>query len=149
MHASKRTRGVLAVLLLVGATAEPAAAAVIYQYTGPLYVAVSAPWGLGMSVNGTIALPAPLAANLAGQDLITDITNSGYSLSDGVNTYNQTNSVLEHGMFSTDASGAISGWYFVAELTSTQVAVETTKNPCMTECDGVLNASNTGYVALQ
>ena len=72
-------------------------------------MAVSAPWGLGMSVNGTITLPAPLAANLAGQDLITDITNSGYSFSDGVNTYNQTNSVLEHGMFSTDASGAISG----------------------------------------
>src|SRR5271166_5761424 len=139
------TLDVLALMLLAVATAQPAAAAVIYQYTGPPYVAVSLPWGLGMSVNGTITLPAPLAPNLSCQILIADITSGGYSFTDGVNAYNQTNSVIEEGLFSTDASGAISQWYFIARLTSTQVAVETSANPCEGECDGV--ASGTAYLA--
>jgi len=125
-----------------------ASASVIYQYTGQLYQAVSAPYSLSMSVNGSITLASPLGPAVNNQSFITDITSGGYCFTDGVNLYNQTNSLLEVANFTTDPSGAIAGWLLRAELTATNIAVQTSNNPCFGgECDGVIDATDTAFVA--
>jgi len=94
-----------------------AASGTTYTYAGKTYSIAGSPYTTAMSITGTFDTAAPLPANTnfldigpRGSGLVT-----GWSFSDGVNTYTQGNS---DGVFSvtTDAKGNFS--FYVISLTS-------------------------------
>ena len=63
---------------------------------------------LSMSVSGSFTLLSAIPANTTGYDVIQNFSNlSSYSFSDGITTYNETNSVLYQFSVDTDSSGNI------------------------------------------
>jgi len=94
-----------------------AAWATTYNYTGPTYNFVGAPYTTSMSITGSFTTASPLPANMP----ITDIGPLGsnlvtaWSFNDGINSYDQTNSVVfpPAGLtfrIGTDASGNITSF---------------------------------------
>jgi hypothetical protein len=138
-------------LSLSAAVAEPATATVMYQYTGKPYATATTPYTTAMSINGTITLTNQLAPGLTNQDFATDISNNGYSFTDGVNTYNLVNDgplALGDARFSTNSSGAITAWIFAATQKASNMTMQMLSS-CTpaTQCDRVINGSNTAFLA--
>ncbi len=115
-------RCVPAGILFLCAAAPPAAATVMY-YTGTEYTTAVAPWDLTMHIEGSITLSSPLAPNLTLQDVSPDIQSNGFTFTDGVNTYDPSNSPTIVAIFSTDATANITDWQFVILGPSTRVFV--------------------------
>lgn len=114
-------RSALACLVFVLASISAAQAQVTYNYTSPVYNAVSphiapdcsavggcADYNISQSVTGTITLTAPLTPNLV-SSLIPATSVVSYSFSDGINTIASSEAAARLYGFqvTTDASGVI------------------------------------------
>ena len=93
----------------------------LYTYVGLNYNDAHAPYTIGMSISGSMILPASLPASQT--DIVigpgTSYPISSWSFSDGVNTYTQANSQILAGIsagdpprfkVSTDSNGNVTAW---------------------------------------
>ena len=89
--------------------AHPASvqAGVTYQYTGNTFTQVSGPYTTSDFVTAMVTLAAPLGPN---HNLDDPVTPVAFTLSDGVQTITNFTSSLAQFLFSTDATGVITGW---------------------------------------
>ena len=94
-----------------------ASAGTLYTYTGPAYDSATGLYTTAMRISGSFTTAAPLPPNLApgpiGPGAASNLV-TGWSFTDGVNTYTDANSMVLFGnpirfSVSTDASGNISG----------------------------------------
>jgi hypothetical protein len=93
-----------AAALMVG-TASAGMAATVYDYTGQGFAVAIFPYTTSDRISGSLTLSNPLAGNLNSQV----VTPTAFSFSDGVQTFDQTNSTPVF-IFSTDASGNVTQW---------------------------------------
>jgi hypothetical protein len=119
----------------------PMMADTVYSYTGKHYTSASLPYTTADSIIGSLTISAPLGDNLT----LAAVNPSAFSFSDGVETFNGGNTPTSTFLFSTDASGNISGW-LVAFIDSSGDELSSIKIGGTT--DSVLNnvggASNVG-----
>jgi hypothetical protein len=87
--------------------AAPAAGQVTFSYQGNPFTTAFAPYTTSMSISGSFEVGAPLAPSTT-----TELSGSlvGFSFFDGVETRDQTNSLICQFEVTTNAAGAISGW---------------------------------------
>ena len=104
--------------------------ATTYNYTGNLFTSVSFPYTTSDSVTGSFTLAVPLADNLTS---FTSVTPQSFSFSDGVageTTTNTTPGVGSSFSFQTDATGAITKWQVVVDITSvSNFSISTINSP--------------------
>ena len=94
----------------------PALASVSYVYSGHGFVNVSPPYTTSDSVSGQLTLASALAPDLTS---LTAVSPLSFSISDGPETIsNSTPGVGSEFLFKTDASGAITAWAVVLDVTS-------------------------------
>ena len=87
-------------------TSTPAAATVIYTYTGNVYDMFSGTgYTTDMFVSGTVQFDAPLPNGAS-----TKVTPKSFSFFDGINTITSTNADASFFEFSLDGTGEIIGW---------------------------------------
>ena len=117
---------------IVLAAAVPAAIGgpITYTYIGNHYTSESG--GLYSSTNSQIdsfTLAAALGPNLN----LADITGllQAWTFSDGIDAFTSSNSHIfnDHALFSTDASGSITQWYFEAIDNLNNVQIATINDP--------------------
>ena len=107
-------------LLLIALSASSAfAQAITYAWQSATYTSADAPYTTSMRVDASITLAAPLAPNLAGENITTQIQS--WRFSDGVNVFTSSNSSFETYAsaipftVTTDGSGSIlSASFFLA-----------------------------------
>ena len=102
------TWGLITSLLLLFSSLSEASA--IYLYTGSNYTDAQSPYDTSMNIEATIELPSLLAPNLSQ----LSVTPDSFSLFDGVNTLDGSNADFAIFAFSTDSSGNITDWDFLA-----------------------------------
>lgn len=120
------------VAALAASLALPAAAEQ-YDYVGSTFSSAGAPYTTSMSVTGQIITSGPLAPNLDKADITGQI--SSFTFSDGVNTISNANGVVDtgfniliSGIVSTDGTGNITEWQFLARTTPLATAISETED---------------------
>lgn len=116
--------GIIAlVLFLCVAYAPPASADTItYTYAGNPFTIFNGPVPSGVNaITGSFTLSNPLGPNFSGNP--TNVLS--YSLSDGLTTLTQANSVCNAGLFGTDSAGAINFWLVQCAGSTTPTVVLT------------------------
>ncbi len=105
------SRLVVPVVMLLFSTGYCIGASATYTYKGNPFTAVEPPYATSNFISGSITLNSPLAANLSVQTISPDSVLT-YSFSDGINTWDPTNSAIRTGElgFSTDSNGVITSW---------------------------------------
>jgi hypothetical protein len=99
--------------LSVACPASVHAVPTTYQYTGNPFTDVIAPYTTSDFVTALVTLAAPLAPNMP----LTDVTPTAYSLSDGVQTFtNLTTGFLgTRFKFQTNGAGEVTRWDVLVE----------------------------------
>jgi hypothetical protein len=98
--------------LTLGAT--QAHADVVLHYTGNPFTVTAPPWDTSDFISGSLLVAKPLAANLSD----ANVTPLSFSFFDGVNTHTDQNAPDSQFLFSTDATGALTGWHIVIDTAS-------------------------------
>lgn len=112
------------------------AGTVTYTYTGADFTSVSGSYTTSDSVSGEFTLPAPLADNLT---VLTAITPTSFSFSDGVQTLTQANASAGFDV-ATNSSGSITQWYILIQTTAGG-ALETIDYPSLIVEDDASSAA--------
>jgi hypothetical protein len=92
-------------LLLMGLSARCVKATTTYTYSGNDFTFVNSPFTTSDSIQGNFTI-ATLADNLS----FGSITPTSYDFTDGVETGNQTNSIVDEFEVSTNGGGQITEW---------------------------------------
>jgi hypothetical protein len=106
-----KTRTLSKIIRLSSAVGVLTAAAVqatpiTYTYTGTLFTQVSGPYTTSDKVTGSLSFTDALAPNLS----LTSVTPLAFSFFDGVQTIDSSNSTSVDVRFTTNSTGAITGW---------------------------------------
>lgn len=115
MRFSKTTGAIPGALLLFSAAALNASAQVTYTYTGNNFNDI---YGTGVTDSNFVSASFTFADALPDElDAVNEIGSLlNWTVSDGSNTLSQSNGdVLALADLSTNASGAIDSWYFLAD----------------------------------
>ena len=81
----------------------------VYTYTGPNFDTSVTPYTNDMSVSGTFSLDSPLAPDLQGAEIYSELLS--WAFTNGVNSYSSDAPVNNQTVtFSTDSSGEIIDW---------------------------------------
>ena len=100
----------------LGTALSPVNAAIFtYEYTGQNYnLFLSSPYDNSMTITGSFSFDLATSLNLDFGSHLADIT--AFTIFDGVQTYDNSNSNFNLLFFSTDASGGIATWRMQWEI---------------------------------
>ena len=123
MRMPNRTRrfflGMALALAMVCCAPLAHAGSITYYYTGQAFTSFSGGFSCPSGtcgLSGSMTLASPLGAN-AFSDPTTPIS---FSFTDGVTTFDNTNSTLINSLFATDGSGQITAWVFSGAMDNNQ-----------------------------
>lgn len=113
MIAKSRTFSLLTLGLALATVS--ASASTLYDYTGNNYTSADgATYTTSMNLTGSFTIGAPLGDNLSNVDISSDILS--WQFNDGLLTWSSASSSLTTAVVSTDSSGTIDDWDFLASL---------------------------------
>jgi hypothetical protein len=112
----KRKSAVMALAVVVLSVTAVQAVPTTYVYTGNPFTTVSrgGPYTTSDSVTAMLMLAGPLAPNMS----LTGVTPIAFTLSDGVQTMTNLNSLNSFFSFATGPTGEITEWGFIAHTGS-------------------------------
>jgi hypothetical protein len=106
-------RFILISLALLGLSVSSANAAIYtYDYTGQTFGFIAnSPYDSSMTITASVSFDLVAVTNLSVTDRKASLAS--YSIFDGVQTYNSSNSTFNRATFGTDATGTMFGWDFL------------------------------------
>jgi hypothetical protein len=111
--------GILAGGFAVAAPRAASASSITYYYTGQAFTSFTGGFNCPSgtcSITGSMTLANPLGANAFSDPT----TPTAFSFTDGITTFDNTNSTLINSLFATDGSGQIAAWVLSGALDNNQ-----------------------------
>lgn len=132
-------------ILLAGLSlsALPMMADTIYTYTGEAYTNAGAPYTTSDFITGSFT-----SATVGDSETLATVTPVSFSFTDGVQTFDQGNSIVASFSITTDGGGAVTGWSILLNTGDGLLSSESVSGGTVADevSDSTLsaNAGNTG-----
>ena len=117
----------------------------VYTYTGPNFDTSVTPYTNDMSVSGTFSLDSPLAPDLEGAEIYSEL--SSWAFTNGVNSYSSAAPVNNQTVtFSTNSSGEIIDWGVVFASPTSGEGIISTCGPLKVSIGAIGHACNNPFL---